>query len=281
MKTVNSLSGGKTSSYIAVHYPADFEVFALCCIDCHNAGRGIDKKMIQRVNDKLQKHCANMPEFVATSEDPLILNTMFDLEQMIGREITWVRGRGWEQMIKDIHVVPNMFKRVCTSVLKMEPIFDFLYKNTELPVEMRIGFRHDEAERAENINNLFKFHSSCQWQPKSARWIKRWTELEWRTTNFPLIENRVDHGAIQKYWEDKSIIFAKDSNCQFCFWKRFQQLRKNFDTNPSIMWWAAIQEDLNGHTFKDRSLMSVEKLALQLDFNFGTGSGCQAGFCTD
>ena len=96
MKTVNSLSGGKTSSYIAVHYPADFEVFALCCIDCHNAGRGIDKKMIQRVNDKLQKHCANMPEFVATSEDPLILNTMFDLEQMIGREITWVRGRGWE-----------------------------------------------------------------------------------------------------------------------------------------------------------------------------------------
>lgn len=29
MKTVNSLSGGKTSSYIAVHYPADIEVFAL------------------------------------------------------------------------------------------------------------------------------------------------------------------------------------------------------------------------------------------------------------
>ena len=29
MKTVNSLSGGKTSSYMAVHYPADYNVFAL------------------------------------------------------------------------------------------------------------------------------------------------------------------------------------------------------------------------------------------------------------
>jgi hypothetical protein len=29
MITVNSLSGGKTSSYMAKHYPADFNVFAL------------------------------------------------------------------------------------------------------------------------------------------------------------------------------------------------------------------------------------------------------------
>ena len=29
MKTMNSLSGGKTSSYVAVKYPADYNVFAL------------------------------------------------------------------------------------------------------------------------------------------------------------------------------------------------------------------------------------------------------------
>ncbi len=96
MKTVNSLSGGKTSSYIAVHYPADLEIFALCCIDCHNAGKNIDKKMKQMTNDKLQKYCSDMPEFVATSEDPKILKVMFDLEQKIGREIIWLRGKGWE-----------------------------------------------------------------------------------------------------------------------------------------------------------------------------------------
>ncbi len=29
MKTINSLSGGKTSSYIAANYPADYNIFAL------------------------------------------------------------------------------------------------------------------------------------------------------------------------------------------------------------------------------------------------------------
>lgn len=281
MKTVNSLSGGKTSSYIAVNYPADIEIFALCCIDCHNAGRDIDKKILQMVNDKLQKHCSSMPEFVATSEDPIILKTMFDLEQMIGREITWVRGRGWEQMINDTKIIPNMFKRICTSILKMDPIFEFLFKNTELPVEMRIGIRYDELERAQNINNLYKFHSSCEWRPKSSRWINRWTNMRWRETTFPLIDARVDHFQIQQFWRNKNIDFPLDSNCQNCFWKPYQQLRKNFDNNAPIMWWAAIHEDLNKHTFKDKSLRDISELPLQLEFNFGTGSGCQAGFCTD
>lgn len=127
MITVNSLSGGKTSSYIADHYPAELDLFALCCIDCHNAGRDIDKKKIQMVNDKLQKYCSNYPEFVATSEDPKILKVMFDLEQRIGREITWLRGIGWEEMIRIKKAIPNQTKRFCTTILKMQPIFDYLY----------------------------------------------------------------------------------------------------------------------------------------------------------
>ena len=33
MKTVNSISGGKTSAYIAANYPADYNVFALVRTD--------------------------------------------------------------------------------------------------------------------------------------------------------------------------------------------------------------------------------------------------------
>ncbi|MCA4783375.1 hypothetical protein IF125_14160 [Empedobacter stercoris] len=72
MKTVNSLSGGKTSSYLAYHYPADLEIFSLVCIDSHNAGIHLDKKLVQMANDKLQKYCSDQNEFVATSEDKLI-----------------------------------------------------------------------------------------------------------------------------------------------------------------------------------------------------------------
>ncbi len=282
MKTVNSLSGGKTSSYIAVHYPADYEIFALCCIDSHNAGAKIDRKIKQMVNDKLQKYCSHYSEFVATSEDPLILKTMFDLEQMIGREIIWLRGDGWEQMIRRKKALPNRQKRFCTSILKMEPIFEFLYMRTELPVSMRIGFRFDEMERASRLNEAFKFASYSEFQAKSGRWINRWKEIAWRVGEFPLIEDKVIHPMIQYFWKGKNIQFPKDSNCLNCFWKPHQQLRKNFDTNNPIMQWSKIMEDLNEHTFKDKySLGQIEKIPLQLDFIFGTGSGCSAGFCTD
>lgn len=176
MKTVNSLSGGKTSSYIAVHYPADIEVFALCCIDCHNAGATIDKRMKQMVNDRLQKYCSHYPEFVATSEDPKVLKVIFDLEQRIGREIIWLRGMGWEEMIRRKRAIPNRTKRFCTTVLKMQPIFEFLYSYHELPVRMRIGYRYDEQERALRFTENFKFAYMAEWQERSCRWINRWQD---------------------------------------------------------------------------------------------------------
>lgn len=282
LKTINSLSGGKTSSYIAVNYPADIEVFALCCIDCHNAGVSIDKKLRQMANDKLQRYCSHMPEFVATSEDPKILKVMFDLEQLIGREIVWVRGIGWEEMIKQKKAIPNRAKRFCTSILKMQPIFEFLLKYHEFPVQMRIGYRYDEMERMQKANNLFKYAYMCEYQEKSCRWINRWKEVEWRIGEFPLIEDRITHHVIQEFWKGKHLDFPEDSNCLNCFWKAPAQLRKNFETAPSIMWWSSIQEDIQGNTFKDKiSFQDISHLPIQLDFSFGTGSGCQAGFCTD
>jgi len=283
MKTVNSLSGGRTSSYIAMNYPADIEIFAICCIDDHNAGAGIDKKMIQMANDKLQKYCSHMPEFVATSEDPKILKLMFDLEQELGREIIWVRGMGWEQMMNMKKMIPNLSARFCTTVLKMEPIFEWLYKYTELPVKMRIGYRYDELERANNFNEFFKMAEKSQYQPNSNRWIKRWKEVMWREGEFVLVEDQIIHYQIKKYWDEKpQFIFPDDSNCLNCFWKQPQQLRKNFDTFAPIMYWSVIQEEIRGNQFKkDISMLQASKLPIQLDFMFGGGSGCQAGFCTD
>ncbi|MBV5329759.1 MAG: hypothetical protein JZU65_19385 [Chlorobium sp.] len=282
MKTVNSLSGGKTSSYIAVHYPADIELFALCCIDDHNAGKNIDLVMKQRVNDRLQKYCSHYPEFRATSEDPKILKVMFDLEQIIGREIIWLRGMGWERMIKFKSAIPNMAKRFCTTILKMQPIFEYLYKYAELPVEMRIGYRYDEQERISNFDPNYSFPYKCQYQEKSNRWIQRWQQIHWRNGRFPLIEDKVFHLDIVRFWENKSIDFPKDSNCLNCFWKQSEQLSENFKTDNAIMQWAKIMEDLRGNTFKEElNFHQIERFPRQLHFEYGTGSGCQAGFCTD
>lgn len=281
MKTINSLSGGKTSSYIAVKYPADYEVFSLVCIDCHNAGGPLkkDRKLMQMVNDKLQVYCSDQNEFVATAEDPKTIKVMFDLEQKIGREIIWLRGRGFEQVMDDRKAVPNLFKRFCTTEMKMKPIFEFLFKHTDLPVKMRIGYRYDEMERAGKFNDYFKYVSSVNLFGQRRQ---NWSNILWRIGDFPLIDNKIIHKHIVDYWNEEEIDFPEDSNCQNCFHKQPQQLRKNFDTNPAIMTWAGVQESIRENTFrKENSLLEIAKLGLQSEFNFGTGSGCQAGFCTD
>jgi len=95
MKTLNSLSGGKTSSYIAVHYPADYNVFALVTTRDKSCLLP-DKKLRQKVSDKLNK------EFIGTLEDDVIIHTMFDLEQYIGQEIKWVSGDYFDDIIVKI-----------------------------------------------------------------------------------------------------------------------------------------------------------------------------------
>lgn len=73
MKTVNSLSGGKTSSYIAVNYPADYNIFALVRTDDKKC-MFPDAKVRQIVSDRIGK------EFIGTLEMDEIIYTMLDLE---------------------------------------------------------------------------------------------------------------------------------------------------------------------------------------------------------
>ena len=112
MKTIHSLSGGKTSSYMAVHYPADYNLFSLVCIDDLKC-KPKDESIIKMVNDKLDKNgfIKEYGEFIATAEDDKILKVMFDLEQLLGKEITWVRGNSFEKVIKKKGCVPNMARR--------------------------------------------------------------------------------------------------------------------------------------------------------------------------
>ena len=93
MKTVNSLSGGKTSSYIAANYPADYDVFSLVRIE-DKACLFPDEKIRKQVEDKLQA------PFIGTVEDDTIIYTMLDLEQYNGREIKWETGLDLAEVVK-------------------------------------------------------------------------------------------------------------------------------------------------------------------------------------
>lgn len=283
MTTINSLSGGHTSSYLAVHYPADVELFSMVCIDDHNAGRWLkrNKQLLQYANDKLERYIPIHGEFRATAEDPIIIQTMMNLEQKIGKEIVWVRGKSFETMIKEQTALPNQHWRFCTTILKLIPIFEYCYPKYGNEVSMRLGIRYDEFDRAETIVNHFDFPFSCNLYGQNRQ---NWKRVEWRNVEYPLIENKVMHRVIYNYWQSENdVVFADDSNCQMCFWKDFQQLRANFEnerTQP-IMYWAGVTEDIRGATFKkEMSILETAKIGLQQNFNFGVGAeGCKSGWC--
>lgn len=285
MTTVNSLSGGKTSSYLGVHYPADYELFALVCIDDHNANGNFwrkNKKIQQTVNDRLQKYCSHWPEFKATAEDPQTIITMLDLEQKLGKEITWLRGIGFDHLIQNVKkALPNQAWRFCTEYMKIIPIFEFCYMYTELPVEMRIGFRYDEAHRAVDLKAEIDFAINCNtYGQRQQNWEKN---FEYRKLSYPMIEDKIMRPKVVQYWDNNpEVKFPEDTGCQNCFWKDPQQLKLNYNRPEpkAIIEWSNIMEQIMGYRFKKEiSMEAVRDIGLQMDFFGGTGPGCKAGIC--
>ena len=268
---INSLSGGKTSSYMALHYPTKYNVFAVVTIEDINC-KPKDESIIRFVSHKIGR------DFIATAEDDATLYAMRDLEQLLGNEIIWVAGHSFEDVNRKETSgkgLPNMMWRFCTTELKMRPIFDWWYKNIGEKVYMNIGIRYDEMERASKIRNSFKGITG----KRGTR--NKWEEIEWREARFPLIDNKIMHPTVVRWANQSGLKFPSDSNCVGCFHKPIQQLRKNWDDNQNKMQWFANQEDQNKRWKKELNYEQIKNLMLQSEFDFGTGAGCNAGFCTD
>lgn len=271
MISINSISGGKTSSYMAKHYDVDYNIFSLVTIEDVEC-KPKDHSLIQYISDKIQN------DFIASAEDDKTLIVVRDLEQLIGKEIIWVNGLSFEKVNKKMtggKGLPNQVWRFCTTEMKMRPIFDWWYKNINEKVKMNIGIRYDEMERAERIKNTFK-------GIVGKRGTKnKWEEIEWRESAFPLIEDKIIHPKIISWAKSTTLNFPEDSNCVGCFWKSINQLRKNWEDNPEKMKWFSDQENEKKRWKKEMTYNQILNVGLQMDFQFGEGAGCNAGFCTD
>lgn len=269
MKSINSLSGGKTSSYMAVHYPADYNLFALVTIEDYKC-QPKDKILVQKVSDKIGK------EFIATAEDDKTLYAIFDLEQKIGKEIIWLNDLSFDELLRKRKRLPNKIWRFCTIEMKMMPIFNWWQQNINEKVIMNIGYRYDEIERSSRLSNKIKVVVGRTADGKR----NKWGEIEWREGRFPLIEDKILHYKVKQWADNSGIIFPSDSNCVGCFWKPHQQLRKNWDDNTDKMQWFANQEGTRRWKL-ETTYERIKKHPIQADFDFGSGAGCQAGYCTD
>jgi len=280
MKTINSLSGGKTSSYLAVHYPADYNVFALVRTNDKSC-LFPDDKLRQIVSDKLGV------EFIGTLEEDAIIYTMLDLEQMLGTKIDWVTGKTFDEIIKSkTRWLPNKLHRFCTSIMKLEPIFDFWRENINEPVEMRLGFRANEFRRAksmiEKVNkNGFLEQKAIIGKRKTQN---KWGLVEWQKPSFPLIDDGIFKDKIEEFWKDKNVRFAYLNNCVGCFHRNELLLKLMSEKHPNKFDWFSKQEigrnpkdtwKANGHIRYEK--IKDYKLQMQLfeeDFN-----ECDSGYC--
>ena len=276
MIKVNSVSGGKTSAYIAANYKADYNIFALV--------RTNDKKCIypdakirQIVSDKIG--C----EFIGTLEMDDIIHTILDLEQYIGQEITWLTGKTFDEIIqrKDKIYLPNKTQRFCTIEMKLKPIMNWWYSKVNEPVEMRIGYRANEMRRAKNM--IAKLYDGMQTDKfiigKHKDGRNKWQNISWRKPVFPLIKDNIYKDTIENYWQSKPVRFATLNNCVGCFHRSPILLKKMSETNAKQFdWFMNIETDKaqfkTGLTYKQ-----IKETKLQSEISFDDFTECDSGYC--
>jgi hypothetical protein len=279
MKTVNSISGGKTSAYIAKHFPADINIFSLVRIeDTDNLWmKGKDEQTRQVISDRLGK------EFIGTAEMDEIIYTILDLEQFIGQEIKMITGDTFEEVIKrNYNYLPNKMTRYCTVEMKLKPIFNYLKENTELPVEMRIGFRPNEIRRAEGVlaraepNGIEYFDTIVG----KAGTRNKWGKVPYRMCKFPLIDNNISKDTIYSYWQDKPVRFAYRNNCVGCVNRQPLMISHMASKDLDKVKWFEKQEIKTGNRFlSDVSFTKILNFGTQATFFDDDFNECDSGFC--
>jgi hypothetical protein len=253
MKTVNSISGGKTSAYIAANYPADYNVFALVTTDDKNCLYP-DAKVRQIVSDKIGK------EFIGTLEDDVIIHTILDLEQFIGTKIDWVVGKTFEKVLNSAGCLPDPLRRYCTTQLKLEPMFEWWRKEINIPCEFRLGFRANETNRACRTTSKVNDNGFLEMKAivgKSENGRNKWKNIEWQKPVYPLIEDNIYKDAIELFWKDKPVRFAWMNNCVGCFHKNPLLIRKMWDKHENKIEWFANKERVKHNKdvwYKDKNL---------------------------
>jgi len=280
MKTINSLSGGKTSSYIAANYPADYNVFSLVRTDDKKC-LFPDAKIRQEVSNRLGT------EFIGTLEDDMIIYTMLDLEQYIGKKIDWVTGKSFDEIIvrKDKKYLPNVTQRFCTTEMKLKPIFNWWRENINKVCEVRIGFRANEQSRAKTMLSKTNKNGNSTFKTivGKRKTQNKWANIEWQKPMFPLIKDNIYKDTIQNFWKDKNVRFAYMNNCIGCFHRTPILLKHMSDKHPNKYEWFMNAEQDTGYnirTFKNnmnyKQIKNSFKQTSLFDDDFNE---CDSGYC--
>jgi hypothetical protein len=290
MITINSISGGKTSSEIFRRYDADYNNFAIVRTNDKDClwMKGKDEKTRQEISDRIGM------DFWGTLEEDVIIYTILDLEQKFGKPINILTASySYEEMIDQhgLNFLPSPLRRYCTVELKLIPQFEWWKKNINEVVEMRIGYRANEMSRMKRMlkrcdSNRVLSHKTVVGSKETKGGTRNiWKEIPWQKPVFPFIEweptfkDQIDAG-----WKNENVRFAEYNNCVGCFNRDELLLRYYFEKEPEKMdVFLGFEKNrkYNGDTLKVNG-STYERIKRMLP-NYKMASedlgSCDSGFC--
>jgi hypothetical protein len=272
---------------MAVHYPADYDVFSVVCMDHPGAGIA-DPGLLRECRAKLSRYDDRYGEFMGSAEDPKTFRVVLDLEQMMGREIFRVRGESFESLVGWKKAVPNQAWRFCTTEMKMRPIAEWVYHHVGEKVLNCQGIRVDEAHRLKSDGHRSQVVEVLVGRTKTGR-RRRWEHFEFGEACYPLVFGEggelaaVRKPDIYAWAAGSGLDFPVRSNCQFCFHKNVSELIENNGRHPGIFEAAVSLESSCGSSMKkDLPLDKVRGMVVPpVQLSFFGGDSCESGYCTD
>ena len=275
-----SVSGGKSSAYMALNFPTDRYIFS-CVLTS-------DPECVIR-DKSLRRYCkSKLPWFDwdngGSREVDLTLSNLRRLEQMLGKEIEWVSALfTFDEVIAgtvnpaeakthgaratpNSPMLPNSRMRFCTTTMKVLPVtwhvlLNSQYDYRERPVLMNIGYRWDEARRVEDWKcQRVKLPLRCDIEGR-FRGKHRHTEVDYRIVEFPMYNNRVDQLDVARFWADQGWTWPRVSNCDGCFFHQAHEQLLQAQRYPERMAWWEKQEEKIGATFGNAPRREILKKA--------------------
>jgi 3'-phosphoadenosine 5'-phosphosulfate sulfotransferase (PAPS reductase)/FAD synthetase len=180
------------------------------------------------------------------NELPEMLDHWKRLEDMLGAEIVQVRAHtDLEGLIAEQNMLPNVFARWCTRILKIEPTIAFM---ESLPDDstLYVGLRADEE-------------------------VRRGIYGEDMKIRFPMREWGWKEEDVWKYLDSRGVCIPERTDCAWCPYQRLGEWRSLYQKYPTIYMRGAEIEREQGHTFRSpgRDTWPADLDSLARDFDAG------------
>ena len=169
------------------------------------------------------------PEGKGTRSDPKHIHRVVDFDTASRN------GEPFLLAIRARRMIPNFYKRFCTSELKVATIERYLRR--ELGINPKdslavLGIRHDEPKRW--IKAMVKYDEGCR-------------------TEYPFVNAEVSVNDVEEFWDNNSFDLTIPSyagNCDLCFLKKKGVLLHIMRQEPErAKWWIEIENKVRSENY--------------------------------